>query len=367
MRLALAQARRGEGRVFPNPSVGAVVVRGDRILGRGHTQPPGGPHAEVVALEAATRQHGARAVRGATLVVTLEPCSFTGRTGPCTEAATRAGIRRVVVGVEDPHERVRGRGIAQLRKAGVKVDVGVLEGECRAQHRGFFSLCERGRPFVIAKLATSLDGRIATRTGASQWITGEPARRAVHRLRARVDAIMVGSGTALADDPSLTARQGQRVVRRPVRVLVDSKLRVSPGAQLYDGAPDRTWVLCGARAPGRAEVAATGARIVPVARRGAHLDLEAGLQALGEAGLTTLLVEGGGGLVAALLRRHLVDEIHWYLAPMLIGGDGREALGGLGVSALADASRLGELRVRRVGDDLHCIARVLAPEETEST
>ena len=174
MRLALAQARRGVGRVFPNPSVGAVVVRGDRVLGRGNTQPPGGPHAEVVALDAAAQRHGAKALRGATLVVTLEPCSFTGRTGPCTEAAIDAGIRRVIVGVEDPHERVQGRGVAQLRAAGVTVETSVLEAECRAQHRGFFSLCERGRPFVLVKLASSLDGRIATASvrGATNGMSG---------------------------------------------------------------------------------------------------------------------------------------------------------------------------------------------------
>jgi len=364
MRLALAQARRGEGRVFPNPSVGAVVFRGGRVLGRGHTRPPGGPHAEVVAMEAVRRRHGARALRGASLAVTLEPCCFTGRTGPCTEAAIEAGIRRVLVGVRDPHARVRGRGIRRLRAAGIDVETGILEEQCREHHRGFFSLCERGRPFVIVKLASTLDGRIATATGESRWITGPAAREHVHRLRARVDAVMVGSGTALADDPALTARRGGRIVHRPVRVLVDSKLRLRPGARMFQTDPERTWVLCPPRARGRGAVESTGARLVDVPRRGGHLDLEAGLLALGDAGLTSLLVEGGGGLAAALLRGGLADEIHWYLAPTLIGGDGRAALASLGVRALGDAHQLEDLRVRRVGRDLYCVARIANAKAT---
>ena len=362
MRLALTRARRGDGRVFPNPSVGAIVFRGDRVLGQGTTQPPGGPHAEVVALAAATRRHGARAVRGASLAVTLEPCCFTGRTGPCTQALVAAGLRRVYIGAPDPHDRVRGRGIRALRRAGLAVEIGVLEEACREQHRGFTSLCERGRPFVIVKLASTLDGRIATERGESRWITGPASRRLVHRLRARVDAVMVGSGTALADDPDLSARRGERVIRRPIRVLVDSALRVRPEARLYRAEDiDRTWVLCGPRARGRGAVAATGARLIDVPRLRGHLDLDAALRALGDAGLTTLLVEGGGGLAAALLRRSLVDEIHWYLAPMLIGGDGRAALGPLGVESLEQAPRLTDLSIRRVGPDLHCIGRVAQP------
>lgn len=362
MRLALAQARRALGRTFPNPPVGAVLYRGDRVLGRGFTRPPGGPHAEIVALERARRRHGAAALRGAWLAVTLEPCCRVGRTGPCTEALLEAGVGRVVVGHRDPHPGVSGRGLRRLRGAGVALEVGVLEAECRAQHRGFLSVLERGRPFVCLKLAGSLDGRIATASGESRWISGEAARAAVHRLRARSDAIAVGSGTALADDPSLTARRGGRVVHRPIRILFDSRLRVPAGAQLLTSGAERTWVLCarGASARRRRAVSAGGARLIEVPARAGHLDLRRALRTLARAGLTEVLVEGGGELAAALLREGLVDELHWFVSPRLLGGDGRPALGSLGGGALAALPRLRDVRVRRVGDDVHVQGR-LAP------
>lgn len=355
MRLALAQARRALGRSFPNPPVGAVVFRGDRVLGRGHTRPAGGPHAEVVALDGARRRFGAGGVRGASMAVTLEPCCHMGRTGPCAALLVQAGLRRVLLGHIDPHPAVAGRGLRLLRRAGIEVRVGVLEAECRAQHRGFLSVCERGRPFVTLKLASSLDGRIATSAGESRWITGEAARAAVHRLRARVDAIAVGSGTALADDPELTARRGARVTHRPVRVLVDSQLRVPPTARLYRGERQQTWVLCtpGAPAARRRPLAATGARLFEVPPRERHLDLRRAMAKLARAGLTQVLVEGGGELAAALLCEGLVDEVHWFLSNKLLGGDGRPALGQLGIRALADSYELQDVRVRRVGDDLH--------------
>jgi diaminohydroxyphosphoribosylaminopyrimidine deaminase/5-amino-6-(5-phosphoribosylamino)uracil reductase len=360
MRLALACARRARGRSFPNPPVGAVVFRGDRLLGRGETRSVGGPHAEVVAIERALRRHGARALRGASIAVTLEPCDHHGRTAPCTQLLLEVGIARVLVGHVDPHPTVAGRGIARLRRAGRRVELGVLEAECREQHRGFLSVCERGRPFVSLKLASSLDGRIATAAGESRWITGEPARALVHRLRDTADALMVGSGTALADDPELTVRRGARVIRRPLRVLVDSQLRVPPTARLYRGEAGRTLVLCsrGAAAARRRRVAATGARLIDAPRRGGRLDLARGLRRLAEAGLTEVLVEGGGGLAAALLREGLVDEVHWFVAPRLLGGDARSALGALALPALARAPRLAGARWRRIGDDLYLHGRL---------
>jgi diaminohydroxyphosphoribosylaminopyrimidine deaminase/5-amino-6-(5-phosphoribosylamino)uracil reductase len=242
------------------------------------------------------------------------------------------------------------------------------EEACREHHRGFISVCERGRPFVVLKLASTLDGRIATSAGESRWITGPEARGAVHRMRARSDAVMVGSGTALADDPELTARRGDRVVHRPVRLLVDSKLRLEPTARLYQGVDAelaegrpgaRTWVLCRKGARGRRAIAATGARIfeLPAGSRG-HLDLESGMCALAEAGLTTILVEGGGGLAAALLRHRLVDEIHWMLAPSLLGSEGRPALAELGISGLDEIVGVESLGTRRLGADLHIWGRV---------
>jgi diaminohydroxyphosphoribosylaminopyrimidine deaminase/5-amino-6-(5-phosphoribosylamino)uracil reductase len=360
MRLALAQARRASGTACPNPPVGAVVFRGERVLGRGFSRPAGGAHAEVVAIESAKRRFGAGALRGASMAVTLEPCAHTGRTPPCADLVIASKLRRVLVGHRDPDPKVAGRGLRRVRAAGIAVETGVLEAACRAQHRGFLAVCEHGRPFVSLKLATTLDGRIATARGESRWITGPAARARVHALRARSDAVMVGSGTALADDPRLTARRGGRVLHRPIRVLVDSELRVPVTRHLFRGEADRTWVLCARRAPDarRRRVAATGARLLEIPSRGRHLDLDRGLRALARAGLTEILVEGGGELAAALLREDLVDEIHWFLAPKLIGGDGRASLAGLHLDALAGAPRLDPVRIARVGDDVHVVGAV---------
>lgn len=367
MREALKSARRGSGKTFPNPSVGAIVWKGAEILGQGRTRPPGGPHAEVVALEAAIRRHGARRVRGASMGVTLEPCSFQGRTGPCTRAIIEAGIRRVYVGCGDPHPRVSGRGVRALKRAGLEVQMGVLEAACVEHHRGFLSVCERGRPFVSLKLATTLDGRIATRAGESRWITGPEARGLVHRMRARSDAVMVGSGTALADDPSLTARRGERVVARPVRVLVDSRLRVPATARLYEAhEAARTLVLTRKSARGRRAREAVGAELLDLSGPAGGLDLGAGLKALGDAGLTSVLVEGGGGLAAALVRADLVDEIHWILAPRLMGADGAAALGELRIQELGQTPMLDWAQVGHLGADLHIRAR-RRPENGENS
>lgn len=362
MRRALARARTMSGRTAPNPAVGAVVFQGERVLGQGATRPPPGAHAEVVAVERARRRHGARALRGAEMAVTLEPCAHTGRTGPCTEVLREAGLRRIWVGCRDPHPLVSGRGIRALRRAGIQVESGVLEPECEEHHRGFLALCRRGRPWVTLKLASSLDGRIATARGESRWITGEEARKAVHRLRARVDAVAVGSGTALADDPVLTARSGSRVLHRPVRVLVDGRLRVPVGSRLFRSPdPERTWVLHRPGARGRSARAATGARLLEVPGDGAHLDLDAAMRRLGAEGLGQVLVEGGGELAAALLRAGLVDEIQWFLAPILLGAEGRPALGALEVERLRDATRLDVLSSRRVGEDVLVSGQVRSP------
>ena len=361
MRLALAQARRALGRSFPNPAVGAVVFRGDRVLGRGFTRPPGGAHAEVVALDRAARRHGRASLHGASLAVTLEPCCHQGRTGPCTEALLAAGLGRVFVGHVDPHPAVRGGGVRRLRRAGVSVRVGVLEAACREQHRGFLSRLERGRPFVTLKLAASLDGRIATSQGESRWITGEVARAHVHRLRGWSDAVMIGSRSALGDDPALTARRGARVVHRPVRVLVDSALRVPASARLYRSDVARTWVLCGRAAAlrRRRAIEATGARLLEVPTRGGRLRLDRALERLAAEGLGTVLVEGGGALAAALVRGGLVDEIAWFTAPLLLGAQGRPAIGPLPLARLAEAPALAIDRVRRLGPDLWIQATLL--------
>ncbi len=356
MRRALARARARQGRTHPNPAVGAAVFRGDRILGAGGTRPPGGAHAEVVALERARQRHGAAALRGASLAVTLEPCHHQGRTGPCTEAIARAGIRRVFVGTGDPHPAVSGRGLRWLRRQGIAVQGAVLEEACRWHHRGFLSVHERGRPWVALKLAATLDGRIATASGESRWITGEAARGRVHALRDQADAVMVGSGTTRRDDPELTVRREGARVRCPVRVLVDSGLDVPATRRLFrDEDAGRTVVLCARSAPARRRRAreAAGARVLAVPGRRGALDLPAALEELAAEGINSLLVEGGGGLAAALLRAAVVDELHWFAAPSLLGGDGRAAIGALAISSLPTRPQLERLEVRRLGEDVY--------------
>ena len=370
MRRALAAARRASGRTWPNPPVGSVIVRGDRVLGVGATQPPGGPHAEIVALAAARRRHGAAALRGATLATTLEPCCHTGRTGPCDRAVIEAGIARVWVGERDPNPLVAGGGLRRLRRAGLDVRVGVLAAECAEQHRGFTTRLALGRPLVALKLAATLDGRIATLGGESRWITGPAARARVHVLRARSDAIAVGAETALADDPELTARRGRHVVHRPVRVVFDTGLRLSPRSRLARARDaDRTWVLAGAGAPAarRRALEARGVRILEVGGQGGRLDLRRALARLGREGLTTLLVEGGGTLAAALLRAGLVDELHWFAAPSLLGGDARPALGPLAIRRLAGRVALEGARVIRLGPDLYIHGKVAGAPRTAAS
>lgn len=356
MRRALKRARLQEGRTHPNPTVGAVVVRGDRLLASGVTGVAGGPHAEIVALDAARRRHGARSLRGATLAVTLEPCHHHGRTAPCTEALRDACLARVWVGHRDPNPAVSGRGVRALRRSGIEVQVGVLEEECRWLHRGFVSVQERERPWVALKLAATLDGRIATRRGESRWITGPEARAHVHQLRSRVDAVMVGSATARSDDPALTVRRDGKRVHCPIRVLVDSRLEVPARRRLFrDRDAARTWVLAGRATSARRRAAREerGARVLPVEMKGGHVDLEAALRTLAWEGLTSILVEGGGGLAAALLRAGLVDELHWYAAPSLLGADGRPALAPLGIGRLSSRPVLEVRDVRRLGPDLY--------------
>jgi diaminohydroxyphosphoribosylaminopyrimidine deaminase/5-amino-6-(5-phosphoribosylamino)uracil reductase len=364
MGLALARAKRASGRSFPNPPVGAVVLRGDRVLGAGETRPVGGAHAEIVALERARARHGARALAGATLAVTLEPCCHHGRTPPCTDAILAAGVRRVWVGQRDPNPKVAGEGFRRLRRGRIALEVGIREAECREQHRGFLSVQQRGRPWVALKLAATLDGRIATARGESRWITGPAARALGHRLRDAADAVMVGAGTAAADDPELSVRRGGRTLRTPVRLLVDGALRVPARARLFrDAAAGRTWLLTRRGHPEAALARRTGggARALFVPARGGHLDLRRAFAQLAREGITFVLVEGGGELAGALLRAGLVDELHWFAAPSLLGSDARPALGALAVRSLADRIALPAPEVRRLGPDLYVRAFLSSP------
>jgi diaminohydroxyphosphoribosylaminopyrimidine deaminase / 5-amino-6-(5-phosphoribosylamino)uracil reductase len=355
MRAAFELARRGLGDVWPNPAVGCVIVNRQLVVGRGWTQPGGRPHAETEAL----RRAGA-AARGATAYVSLEPCSHWGRTRPCADALVDAGVRRVVVALQDPDPRVAGAGLRRLRDAGVEVEVEVV-GACEAEaaadiNAGFLTRQRLGRPLVTVKLATSLDGRIATGGGESRWITGHRARAHGHALRAANDAIMVGTGTVLADDPQLTCRLPGLGRRSPVRVVLDRHLRIPPDAHIIAEARQvPTWVFT-LRSADPARPAAFLARGVTLIEAGPDadglIDLKAALSALGQRGVTRLLVEGGARLVASLLRCRLVDRLVWMHAPLLIGGDGIPAVDPFGVAALADAPRFERVAMERVGDDV---------------
>jgi diaminohydroxyphosphoribosylaminopyrimidine deaminase/5-amino-6-(5-phosphoribosylamino)uracil reductase len=356
MRAALALARRGLGAVWPNPAVGCVIADAGQVVGRGWTQPGGRPHAETEAL----RRAGAGA-RGAAAYVSLEPCSHWGRTPPCAEALIEAGVRRVVVAIEDPDPRVAGSGIARLRAAGLAVETGLCAEEAAEINAGFLIRQRLGRPLVTLKLATSFDGRIATRTGASHWITGRPARERGQALRASHDAIMVGTGTVLADDPQLTCRLPGLARRSPVRVVLDSRLRIPLAARLIAGARQTpTWVLTLTSAdPARREAfLAAGASLIDADPDPAgRIDLAAALAALGRRGITRLLVEGGAHLAAALLRAGLVDRLAWFHAPLLIGADGTPAIAALGLDTLAGAPGFVPVSIEAVGDDMLTMCR----------
>ncbi|MFD1509093.1 bifunctional diaminohydroxyphosphoribosylaminopyrimidine deaminase/5-amino-6-(5-phosphoribosylamino)uracil reductase RibD [Lacimonas salitolerans] len=349
MALALSLGRRAQGNAWPNPAVGCVVVREGRIVGRGWTAPGGRPHAEPQALAQA-----GSAAHGSTVYVTLEPCAHHGQTPPCAEALIDAGVARIVVGVEDTDPRVAGRGLAMLRRAGIEVVTGVLADRVVQDLAGFRLTRAQGRPWVTLKLASSFDGRIATATGESQWITGPAARREVHAMRMRHDAVMVGAGTARADDPMLTVR-GMGNVRQPVRVVVSRRLDLPLSSQLARTA--RTvplWLCHGPDADGPLAQAwdGIGARRVQCAVTGGQLDPGSVLRALAVAGLTRVFCEGGGALAASLLGAGLVDELVGFSAGLVIGAEGHPAVGVLGLGRLAEAPRFDLVETRDLGGDV---------------
>ncbi|MFO1203886.1 MAG: bifunctional diaminohydroxyphosphoribosylaminopyrimidine deaminase/5-amino-6-(5-phosphoribosylamino)uracil reductase RibD [Tabrizicola sp.] len=349
---ALRLAARGLGNVWPNPAVGCVLVKDGMVVGRGWTQPGGRPHAEVRALQ----QAGA-AANGATAFVTLEPCAHHGKTPPCAEALIGAKVARVVTALTDPDPRVSGKGHALLRHAGISVTEGILTARATRQNAGFLKRVTRGLPFVTLKLAATLDGRIATASGESRWITGPLARRKVHALRMSHDAVMVGSGTALADDPDLTVRE-MGAPRQPVRILLDRQLRHSPASRLGRTAADTpVWILHGASAPKDARTAWTEAQavLIEVPETDGQLDLTAAMAALANRGLTRILSEGGSTLGAALLRHGLVDDLALFSGAALIGSEGLPALGALGLIALADAPRPVLRETQVLGPDLYSL------------
>ncbi len=351
MAVALRLGARGLGLVAPNPAVGCVLARDGVIVGRGWTQPGGRPHAETEALRRA-----GEAARGATAYVSLEPCSHHGKTPPCADALIAAGVVRVVAALRDPDPRVSGRGLERLRAAGIAVTDGVCATEAAGVNRGFLLKIDEGRPMVTLKLATSLDGRLATHTGESQWITGASARAYGHLLRRRHDAVMVGSGTVLADDPQLTVRLPGLEVPPPVRIVVDGRLRTPLTCKLVaEACSIPTWLVTLDKADRvrRRAYEQAGVVVSTVAPDAdGSVDLAAALRLLGRQGLTRILVEGGATLGAGLLRADLVDRLAWFRSAGIIGGDGLAAVKPFGVDRLAQQPRFERMEIIRLGGDI---------------
>jgi len=354
MRAAISLAGRGLGSVWPNPAVGCVLVREDldwRTVGRGWTQPSGRPHAETEALDRASDM-----AQGSTAFVSLEPCNHEGDTPPCTEALIQAGINRCVIALEDPDPRVSGRGIKRLAEAGIDVSTGICEDQARNLNLGFLTRIYKGRPLFTLKTATTLDGRVATSEGDSKWITGAPARAFAHGMRANHDAIMVGIGTALADAPSLTCRLPGLEDRSPVRIIADSKLRLPLDCPLVDTAGSvPTWVVTveGADKDKTKGLEEKGVLVIKAeADANGRPDLDWVATELGRRGLTRVLVESGGELAAALVKKDLIDRLAWFRSPKLFGDDGRGAVAAFGIDGLADAPAFARETVSDAGNDV---------------
>lgn len=360
MARALELAEQGRGRVSPNPMVGCVVVSNGDVVGEGWHARAGEAHAEVVALGAAGEN-----ARGATLYVTLEPCDHTGRTGPCTQAILTAGVRRVVVAALDPNPNVNGAGVRRLEEAGVQVEVGLLEAEAKAQNEIFRTSQLSRRPFVLYKTAMTLDGKIATRTGQSRWITGERSRERVQAWRNELDAVVVGINTVLLDDPLLTSRAPNG--RTPVKVVFDSVARTPVTARLFDrddhGQVPTVIVFVTEKASSeRARVLRErGAEVVSTPAVRGRCDVRTALSNLLERGVTSLLLEGGGTLAWTFFEAEAVDRVAWFIGPMLLGGAGASPLSGLGVSSMSEAIGLSDIRNETLGRDLLVTGRVCYP------
>ena len=331
--------------------VGAVIVRDGQVVGQGYHERAGEDHAEVVAL----KQAGDKA-KGATLYVTLEPCCHVGKTGPCTEAVVRAGIRKVVVGMEDPHAKINGRGIRELKRLGIEVEVGVCERECRDLNEYFIYWIQHETPFVILKTASTLDGKIATFKGESKWITSDESRAVVHSLRYSVDAVLVGIGTVLADNPTLTleTKTGGKVRPNPLRIVVDSKLRISPRAKVLKVDPlSKTMVVTTRRssAKKRKGLERKGIEMVVVPDKKGRVSLVSLLKLLGKQGVLSVLVEGGAEVNASFVREKLAHKVYNFIAPRILGDDALGAYADLGLGTLDQAVRIKDARVEPVGKD----------------
>lgn len=347
MREAIALAKKGVGRTSPNPAVGAVIVKGGKVIGKGFHRKAGLPHAEIEAIASVKGS-----LKGAALYVTLEPCCHFGKTPPCTEAVLASGIKKVVIGMKDPNPRVSGKGVKRLSEEGVEVISGVLEDECRALNGPFIKYMRTGVPFVTLKLASTLDGKIATASGESKWITGEASRKLVHKLRVAADAVMVGSGTVIKDDPELNVRHGVKG-RNPVKVVLDSTFKIPLTAKVFkNGGRLIVFTSKDASATKIKKATSLGAEVIAVPKKNGALDINRVLKELGRREITSVLVEGGGRLAASLIREQAVDKVMIFIAPMILGADGLPSVAGLGIDKLNKAFRLERTSFRKSGDDI---------------
>ena len=350
MNLALDLARKSEGQTNPNPLVGAVIVKSGKVVAKGYHEKAGLPHAEAIALNKA----GTKA-RGADLYVNLEPCCHHGRTPPCTEAIISAGIKRVILGIRDPNRLVNGRGIRFLRKQGVEVVIGVLRRDCHKINEHFIKYITTGRPWVILKSAVSLDGKIATRTGDSKWITGSKARAYAHRLRSRVDAILVGAETVRMDDPQLTVRPKKKSMRNPVRIIVSGKGSISTSAKIFNNAhKERVIYVANASLPliRKKKLQKIGVEVLLVKYKKKKVDLPLLMDALGKMKITSIMIEGGSEISGNALKEKLIDKLIYFLAPKIIGGKNAPGpVGGQGISRIEDFIEVKEISIEKLGND----------------
>jgi len=348
MKRALHLAEKGRGRTSPNPMVGAVLVKDGRAIGEGYHARAGEAHAEIVAL-----QQGREEARGATLYLNLEPCTHYGRTPPCVPRVIEAGVKRVVIGMEDPNPLVKGKGIEILRRDGLDVEVGILEKECRRLNEAFCKYILKKEPFVILKVAAMLDGKIATRNGDSKWISGEASRRFVHKLRDQVDGVLVGIGTVLKDDPLLTARI--RGGRDPYRIVLDSRLRIPEEAKVIGASASRAIIAATELAPKDKieRLEKRGVQILILDSKEGRVDLKSCLSKLGEIGMMSLLVEGGSQVNGSFLDKGLIDKLLLFFSPRLIGDQQAPGIfGGRGVFNLQEAVAVKEIKTKRIGEDI---------------
>jgi diaminohydroxyphosphoribosylaminopyrimidine deaminase/5-amino-6-(5-phosphoribosylamino)uracil reductase len=348
MKRAIRLAEKGRGRTSPNPMVGAVLVKDGKVVGEGYHTKAGEAHAEILAL----REAGGRAI-GSTLYLNLEPCTHYGKTPPCAPEVIEAGVKRILIGMEDPNPLVKGRGIETLKRAGLEVHVGILEKECRKLNEAFCKYILRKEPFVILKVAATFDGKIATRRGDSKWISNEASRRIVHRFRDQVDGIVVGIGTILKDDPLLTARIKKG--RDPFRIILDSRLRIPEEAKVIENSPSKTIIATTEVAPrDKAErLEKKGVRILVLDSKQGRVNLRSCLSRLGEMGMMSLMVEGGSQVNGSFLDEGLVDRLLLFLSPKLIGDSKAIGIfGGNGVETLREAIPLKDLKIKKIGEDI---------------